>query len=93
MNACGSCKAPVFFAKDHQTARWRILDRDPVENGNIEIWKIQERQGATLLSRLLTGRELEQSQDEGLKLYIDHHATCPQAEEWRQKKAKEKLRA
>lgn len=75
MPACRSCRAPVFFVRSAATGRNMILNAEPDPAGNI------------LIAEDLLGHPvahvLGSSGDGGGDLYLDHHATCPNAEEWR----------
>lgn len=76
---CRSCKAEVRFVKHVTSGRTMILDDAPVENGNIQIVPTPAGpraavQPAALLAKLRLDEE---------PLYIDHHATCPYADQHR----------
>ncbi len=77
---CRSCGQAVIWAKSAKGSRWMILERAPDGSGlrgNIVI----------VDGKAHVYRDSETAIDAYpcLSLYIDHHATCPQAKEWRKK--------
>lgn len=73
---CSSCKTNVVFVKSATTGKWQILDWQPDwTKGNLEL-SVDEVPVATVVER----------QGPTDVLYIDHHATCPQADQHRRRK-------
>lgn len=68
---CRSCDAPIIFARTTKGARIP-LDAEPNPAGNIEL-----RQG---IAHVVTGER-----DPDVQRYMPHHATCPNAADWRQR--------
>jgi len=64
--------------------RWLIIDAEPAEKGNIMVGLDPNTQEHTGL--ILYGRPLEDAREKSIDLYLDHHATCPDAAAWREKK-------
>lgn len=75
---CRSCKAPVMFVRNEH-GKVQIIDWHPSPKGNIWLAGSSFARVAILLS----GQRLEETRASGADLYIDHHATCPEAESWR----------
>lgn len=78
MSACRSCGAPVRFVKTAK-GKTQILDAEPTDNGNVQIGYV----GGVEMALVLSVEDQAAAVAEGLPLYLDHHATCPQAQEWR----------
>lgn len=76
---CRTCKAPVVFVKSGKSGKTMILDAEPVDRGNVQIVPTPEGPVAWVQTKEL----LEKARAEGEPLYLDHHATCPQADAWR----------
>ena len=74
---CRSCGAEVIWRK---TARGhaQILDREPTEAGTVMVLDDQR-------CRTMTKAEVEVMRKMNLRLWVDHHVTCPQASRWRKK--------
>lgn len=83
---CRSCKTPVVFAKNDKTGNVQIVDAipDPVD-GNIFLSGFESKDGpqATVWNKDEAGA----NRSAGVSFHVDHHATCPEAEEWRQRAA------
>lgn len=82
MTTCRSCNADVFFVPSAATGRRMILDAEPILNGNVEIadglaYVLREGPLADARAKMLRGTG---------KVYTSHHATCPQAADWRKSK-------
>lgn len=71
---CRSCGAPIRWAKTRQ-GKAMPLDANPTPTGNVVI----SPDGA---ARVLTRKQVEQGGIVGDR-YVSHHATCPQAKQWR----------
>lgn len=90
-DSCRSCDAPVLFVRNVKSDATLIVDAEPLE----EPVKLEPRlvavvgESAQILTKanisedgvLLSGREGGPHPD--LRWHRDHHATCPNAEEWR----------
>lgn len=70
MTRCGSCKAPIFWAKTIK-GRSAPIDQHPVERGNIRMTKG--------VAHVLTGAELIAAREKPEPLYLNHFASCPNA--------------
>jgi hypothetical protein len=80
MSTCRSCGAPVRFAKA-ASGKWMILDAEPSMDGNI-ILALDDRERH---ANAIVFRDAAAAQERfgDRRRYKDHHATCPQAREWR----------
>lgn len=78
MNTCRSCGAAVRFVRTAK-GKTQILDAEPSESGNVQIILL----GGEEVAHVLGGEFRAAAQIESIPLYLDHHATCPQAEDWR----------
>lgn len=65
---CRSCGATVLFATSAATGRTMILDAKPAKRVVLELTGLRGPPG--VFARVVD-------------TYLDHHATCPQAAEWR----------
>lgn len=75
---CRSCRAPIRFVP-HELGKTMCLNAEPDQvRGNISI----NNKG---VARTLTGRFLDAARAVGTPLYLSHHATCPQREQWSRK--------
>lgn len=77
---CRSCGCPVTWAKSANTGRWMILQaapRDSELHGNVVIVDGQ--------AYVYRDTDAADEAHPDRLLYIDHHATCPQAKDWRKK--------
>lgn len=91
MAKCRSCGANIVWAIVKESGKRIPLDTPPVGNGSYE--KVGEASdatfGTTMKVRPLGGdqlglAELDPDLGHGLgERYMPHHATCPDAEEWR----------
>jgi hypothetical protein len=78
---CRSCGGAVLFRTAASSAATMILNADPDDRrGTVEL---VGRKGC----RVLTGDTLVMARRIGTPLHLDHHATCPQAAEWRRRRA------
>lgn len=79
---CGSCGAPIVWALTPGGKRSPI-DLPVVEKGNVMLtrpaWLGQP------LATTLSGAALELARQRGVPLHLNHYATCPEREEWRQR--------
>ena len=77
MSRCRSCGAEVRWA--HTTfGKLMPLDAEPDPNGNVELVGKGQQQLAIV--------HAQPTMDGGLR-YMPHHATCPDAEQWRRRNA------
>ena len=74
---CRSCKAPILWVKSAASRQIMILDAEPVEGGNIAIVENE--------AHVYKGDLFDKELPPGPR-YIDHHATCPDAQKWRKNK-------
>jgi len=72
MNACRTCHAPGFWAKT-ATGKSILIDRDPVPDGNLQIFLEQGEPIALVTHGDVPGKQR----------YKAHFATCPHAAEHR----------
>jgi hypothetical protein len=78
---CRSCGAPVIWRKNVATAAALILDAEPDRaRGTVDLVGRKN-------CRVLAGETLTIARRIGTPLFLDHHATCPQAAEWRRRRA------
>jgi arginine repressor len=76
MSACRSCGAEVIFVPSAKTGKPMILDAKPEKR--VVLVRSNDQQ---VIYRATPG-----SADPAARVidtYIDHHATCPQAAEWK----------
>lgn len=73
---CGSCQAPVIWARNVNTSNVAPLDAEPVEDGNCAY---QATQGTY---SVLNAQQREAAKAAGVPLRKNHFATCPQARAW-----------
>lgn len=72
---CRSCNGDVFFAETSPGKRMILnIEPDPVR-GNV----LTKNSIAIVLGL----GQAERAREAGFALFLDHHATCPQAEAWR----------
>lgn len=91
MDECQSCGAPVRFVKNTKTGATLIIDAEPLP----EPVELEPRLLAVVGTRaqILTRADIDArgelitTRPDGphpaLRWHRDHHATCPQAEEWK----------
>jgi hypothetical protein len=78
LTRCRSCNASVFFAPSTLTGKRLILDAEPdPDRGNVIVG------AGHSWATVLTALELDAARERDEELYLDHHATCPQASTWR----------
>jgi len=83
-NTCRKCNADIRMAKSAFTEKNRILDAAPNPEGNTFIITWGQGKGrALVISGPLLDVCQQAAQDGELELYMDHHATCPFAEDFR----------
>lgn len=75
MSRCKSCRAEIIWTKDVNTGRNVPVDADPVPNGNILVDGYE--------SYVIARSELDQHESE--PRHLNHFATCPNADRWRNK--------
>lgn len=75
---CKSCRAPIFWARSATTGSRMPIDVAPHPDGNVVIvdWSTEK-------PPLPVVRVLGTSADVEVPRYMPHHATCPDAQEWR----------
>lgn len=78
MSTCRSCQAEIRWATT-RAGKAIPLDVPPTAEGNV----VLEREGARDVAVTLGGFELELARSEGRETWMPHHATCPQAKDWR----------
>lgn len=78
---CRSCDAPIFYALSVKNRRPMPIDSIPDPNGNLLVR--QGKQSTNLYAQVDTSKEGDEER------YTSHFATCPQANEWRNDRAKE----
>ncbi len=78
---CRSCSGEILWTKSETTGRSQPVDFAPSEKGNVALW---DRKGS-IVSRVLSGEDLEEARRDGRPLRMPHHATCPQGKSWRKK--------
>lgn len=78
MSTCRSCNAEVRFVKT-VGGKTQILDAEPSEKGNVQIVMV----GGEEIAQALGPAFRASAQMEGIPLYLDHHATCPNVKDWR----------
>jgi hypothetical protein len=88
MKGCRSCGAEVFFTPSAATGRRMILDAEPTPTGYIALVQPTKGKSAGTFAAVLTGEALETARAAGEPLYTSHHATCPQADQWRRRRAR-----
>ena len=77
---CRSCKASVRWVNTH-TGRRMPLDAWPNAEGNVVV-----QDGllpGEFVGHVLAGADLADARARGERLWMPHHATCPQGYEWR----------
>lgn len=85
MSACRSCGAPVWWAVSESTGRFMPVDADPTPDGVVErTGRMQlSRQGTPVpVVRVVPGAQ-QSLLDDAPDRYRPHHATCPDADQWR----------
>jgi hypothetical protein len=84
-NTCRKCNADVRMAPSaFNPGRSRILDAAPNAEGNTYIITGGQGKGrAMVLSGPILPIAQKAAREGELDLYIDHHATCPYAEDFR----------
>ena len=71
---CRSCGAPIRWVRmESRRAKRMPIDAEKVDGGNVEV--IERLHGADV------ARVVEA--ERGVKRYVSHFATCPQASLWR----------
>lgn len=96
MNTCRSCRAPLLWVLNDHTGRVQPLDAAPTEDGNIVLTGRQRvSAGGEEFpeAHVLQGDDLDDTLERpapyreaaGRGRYSSHHATCPQADQWRRK--------
>lgn len=76
---CNSCHAPIFWASTTAKGKPMPLDLEPHDNGNVEVIEGQHGPLATVLGPL----EVQLARGVGSDLFMPHHATCPDAADWK----------
>lgn len=81
VSQCRSCGASIRWVVSVKGARMPI-DAEPDANGNLYL-ATRAVDGAWCAS-VTTGRQMHYLRSIG-RAYVSHHATCPQALQWRRK--------
>lgn len=81
MSRCRSCDAEIFWATS-QSGKAMPLNAKPDPFGNVKIYG----RPAACSAVVLAGSDLEAARADGVRLFMPHHATCPQGGAWRKKK-------
>jgi hypothetical protein len=79
--ACRSCQAPIMWLDHATTGKPAPIDAQPDPKGNIRVGVAFEHY------TVLAGQELQDAQERGDELHLNHYVTCPQAKAWRDRKA------
>ena len=90
--SCRSCKAPVHWAFTPNGTRAPIDYEPDGEKGNVLLLKPNVLRGE-LLAVTLSGELLERARQQSRHLFLNHWATCPDKEEWRQRQAQKRAGA
>lgn len=84
---CKSCKAQVLFVKNRDTGAWMLVDWQPDwSRGNITLANLNHDYRSPVLAQVFGFTVLstvETNRDAGVPYFIDHHATCPYADQHR----------
>lgn len=80
---CEACKAHMLWALTPSGAK-QPIDYRPSENGNVLL--LQPSGLGELLAIVLTGDTLNRARARGMDLRLPHHASCPNADEFRRAK-------
>ena len=89
VNTCRSCGAPIIWAISESSGRRMPIDAQPVEGGTILLQHILA--GEPSMAHITKPEERvalaaqAATRGEPLRLFVSHHATCPQADDWRRK--------
>lgn len=70
------------FARHPRTGKWMILDAKPDDLGNVVVVEGDEGQEEVMVFKSAAEAR---AAFPGEPLYYDHHATCPNAAEWKRK--------
>lgn len=81
MNACKTCKAEIRWAMT-PAGKAAPIDRLAVESGNVLL--LQPTGLGKLLAITLTGAALEEARKQHVPLRLNHWATCPDREQWKE---------
>ena len=81
---CRSCGALVIWCVT-TAGKAMPVDAEPATGGTI---RIEQRGGPKPLARVLTKAELARTGFGAATLRTSHFATCPQADQWRTRKAR-----
>jgi len=82
---CRSCSALIRWVVSENGVHMPI-DAAPSDNGNLYLYKADV--GGRCCAQVMVGRKRDDLRRIG-RLYISHHATCPQGREWRRKREKQ----
>lgn len=81
---CRSCLAPIRWAPTAKAGAPMPLDYEPTVKGNVRLEPTAVRNGRQEVKAVVLGPiELELARAAGEELYMPHHATCPDAAEWK----------
>lgn len=78
---CRSCGRPILWCTSVATGRAMPVDADPTPDGNVEVTEHPDP-AASMLRAVVHAQPPLGSPP----LRMAHHATCPQADEWRKRR-------
>lgn len=81
--ACRSCKRPIRWAVTTKGRRIP-LDPEPVAGGNVRLTRSSDGDVAEILS----GSALDAAKSRLERLFMPHHATCPEGKAWQRSGSK-----
>lgn len=80
---CGSCKAAVLWALTPKGERTPIDPAVNMDKGNTLV--LAPKNLHAYLAVVLSGKMLAQAKSAGVDLRVNHWATCPDRQEWRER--------
>jgi hypothetical protein len=85
VTTCRDCGAAVVFARNIDTGGRMILNAAvDLERGNILV----DPRGSEPRCRIVDGDEARRQRVAGAATYLSHHATCPEAAKWRNRRGR-----
>lgn len=78
---CRSCGAGILWGRTLTGGRWIPLDWPANPAGNVEL--VGQHAGALAHAGASLTEARERAERGELELYMPHHATCPDADQWR----------
>lgn len=76
-----TCRAEIIFAWTGQKPM--PVDPEPHPDGNVRLVKVERGVRESWNAEVLGPLELELARADGVELYMPHHATCPDVEDFR----------